>query len=470
MIVDPMARLRAANPEPSTTTPSIDAVWAKLEGHADRDRTSSGRSLARKPRIDRRRVAGVLTMVGSSAVVIVVAAVLFTTSGSRTHEAAPGAQHLIARLAVLRRPQTSPDRLPHGLHFLRQAGVIVPDLTRLVRTFGKERIYLVVATPDARSNPIWSPRLGDQAALVAVSGHNAAESIPVPALDLDDADEVALLSPTPALRPTHHPGVVLRSASARYVGLVPDGVTRVRWTFPDQEYRPGAIVEATVKNNVAVESPPASSTIGGVLNAVWLNTAGRKVSTSNDALLSAEAAQNAQTKRVALRLALQHSGSANPALLSAFAVFSVTSRTGRPTAGGYIVSHPRPQDLPIAALQRSPRTPSLDYNEVREVRTSAGEEMFLIPGARSMCLVAGNPRSPFPDDRVEGGGGETCDPASRVRITGIGISGYEFGRNTIYRIVPKTISHIQVRINGHRMRVRVPEGVYLNSEHRRPGD
>jgi hypothetical protein len=77
---------------------------------------------------------------------------------------APSAAGLIARLAVLRRPQTPADVLPANAPPLPSPpGRIIPGLTRLVAVLPNLRLYLVVATPTRGSLPLWAPALGDQA-------------------------------------------------------------------------------------------------------------------------------------------------------------------------------------------------------------------------------------------------------------------------------------------------------------------
>ncbi len=119
---------------------------------------------------------------------------------------------LIARLAVLQRPQTPADLLPAGLKLPKLGqGTIVPALTRLVATPSGASVYLAVFTPAVGSRPLWSPRLGDQVSLVSVTDQGAELTAPVPAVDLTDSNNVGIVGPR-----SNQPG------ADYYAGIVPD--------------------------------------------------------------------------------------------------------------------------------------------------------------------------------------------------------------------------------------------------------
>src|SRR6202034_1427611 len=109
------------------------------------------------------RAGSLLIALSSVAVVaIVVAAIGLLSPGPRTSAAgSPGAQGLIAKLAVLRRPQVAADRLPADIHVVPDSGTIIPRFTRLVYSSAGTRMYIVVVTP-ASHDALWSPRDGDQ--------------------------------------------------------------------------------------------------------------------------------------------------------------------------------------------------------------------------------------------------------------------------------------------------------------------
>lgn len=120
---------------------------------------------------------------------------------------------------MLRRPQVASDLLPAGLRIPDRQGKIIGRLTRLVGVEPDARLFMVVNTPAGGNPPLWSPTLGDQVAIVAVTSHGAIESQAVPAVDLTDADQLG------------YAGAAARTGPVYRVAIVPDGVARVRWTF-----------------------------------------------------------------------------------------------------------------------------------------------------------------------------------------------------------------------------------------------
>ncbi len=470
MTVDPLERLRAANPEPWCPPPPIDEVWRRIE--ADPRLAQDG--VVARPGglaalgVRLRSLGGVMLALSSVAVVVAVVAIALLAHGRSTSAGdSGGAQQLIARLAVLRRPQTAADVLPSRLHIaspLSPPGTIVPRLTRLVRTLPDARLYLAVTTwsPDS----IWSPRLGDQVSIVEISGSHATQTMPVPAADLTNANEVFPVAPTRQRFPTQ-PG-------AYFVGIVPDGVARVSWTFPNKQFRPGAVLDLSVAGNVAV-TRARPDTFLSVLRAAWYTPDGQRVATSNQALLAAEAAHDAPLKAQAIRNILQHPYHADPSLLAAFAVFDITSPTGVKTAAGDIISRPPLSSLPLAILQgyvpppcgpriEIPRTLCLlhlDFTEVRQVITPSGVRLYVIPGAQGLCVhtIAS---SPFPDRFGGGFGG--CDPdLADAEAHGTGFGGASLGVTITGEIVPKTIHRITIHTSRGTRTIPVPDGVYAST-------
>lgn len=463
MISDPLERLRAANPEPWCPPPPIDEVWRRIEAHdrfaGDRVVVQPGWLAAMRGRL--RLTAGVLAVLSSVIVVVAVGAIALLTHGPRT-SGASGAQQLIAKLAVLQRPQTAADMLPGRVGFrspLSPPGKIIPELTRLVRTLPDARLYLVVTTwsPDST----WSARLGDQVSIVTVRGLHGAGTVPIPAADLTNANQVSLISPTDQQSP-NTPGLY-------HVGIVPDGVARVRWTFANNQFQPGPVVNAPASNNVAVAQAPRD-TFPVPLRAAWYAADGHRIPTSNRALLAAQAARDAAQKAQAIRYDLQHSYHADPSLLAAYAVFAITSPTGVKTAAGDIISRPHLSSLPLAILQGEDRPEQLfqlDFTQLRQVITPSGKRVYLIPGRRGLCLSAGANTSPFLDGILAGGGGSSCAPLARADSQALRfISGY-LGVDTMYEIVPKTIHSITIRTSsGLRTTIPLPDGIYVSPSRR----
>jgi hypothetical protein len=447
-MIDPLERLRAANPEPHCPPPPIEELWRRIEEGGWRA-TDNGRhgSAKRRAALTRLPSAGSV-MVAISTVtalaIAILAIALLSHSRSRVQPGTAPAQQLTAKLAVLRRPQTAADMLPGRLHIRNPQGTIIPRLTRLVRTLPDARLFLVVTTPNAHSNPIWSSRLGDQVAVVEISGSHATQTVPIPAADLTNANEVA--------------DITLGGLGARtlrddyYVGIVPDGVARVRWTFANSRFQPGTTLDASVASNVAVararpDTPPP------VLRAAWYAPDGQRVATSNRALLAAQAAHDAGQKAQAIRYDLQHAHHADLSLLGAFAVFAITSRTGVKTTAGDIISRPPFSSLPLDIVQGGiwiHVSVQLDPTQVRQVITPSGARLYVIPGRRGLCLLAS-------------GGGGSCDLLPGVETHGLMMTLGSLGVNTTYKLVPKTIHRITIHTShGTRTTIPVPDGIYVS--------
>jgi hypothetical protein len=440
------------------------AVRREIEREANRPAVAGGRA----PRRGRRPTFGALATALSVLIAIAIAATAITLlSHARgpTRSGGSTTGQLIAKLAVLRRPQTRADLLPGRLHIrspLSPPGRVIPRLTRLVRTLPDARLYLVVTTwsPDST----WSPRLGDQVSIVTVRGRHAAGTVPIPAADLTNANEVSLISPTDQQSPTT-PGLY-------HVGIVADGVARVRWTFANRQFQPGAVVNTPASNNVAVSQGPLD-TFPVPLRAAWYAADSHRIPTSNNALLASQAARDATQEAQLIRTVLEHPYDADPSLLTAFAVFAITSSTGVKTAAGDIISRPPLSAIPLDVLQGYARPDGklqlqLDFNEVRQVITPSGVHMYVIPGTRGLCLVSGDSSSPFPDGILAGGGAGGCNTLPDVESHGISFSSGSLGIARTYEIVPKTIHSIMIRnIHGTRTTIPVPDGIYVSSAERR---
>jgi hypothetical protein len=195
---------------------------------------------------------------------------------------------LTARLAVLRRPQTPPDVLRPGLQLPEEGQrTLVPALTRLVATPAGASLYLAVFTPTRGSLPLWSPNLGDQVSLVSVTAHGAELTEPVPAVDLSNGNNVAIVAT----------GSRRQLGLDYHVGIVPDGVARVAWTFANVEGKHRYVVNAQAANNVVVV--PFHSSTPYLLSAAWYAADGAVIPTSDSALRHAiSARQSIMRKRL----------------------------------------------------------------------------------------------------------------------------------------------------------------------------
>lgn len=401
-------------------------------------------------RHDRRPTFGALVTAVSMVITIAIAATAITLlahAPGRTRSGAPAPGQLIAKLAVLSSPQTKADMLRGRLHIRNPQGTIIPRLTRLVRTLPDARLFLVVTTPNTRSNPIWSPRLGDQVAIVEVSGSHATETMPIPAADLTNANEVDYISLDGQQSP-NAPG-------AYYVGIAPDGVARARWTFANNQFQPGAILDASVADNVAVARARAD-TPPPVLRGAWYAPDGRRVATSDRALLAARTHHDAGQKSQAIRFDLRHAHRADSSLLRAFAVFAIASRTGVKTAAGDVISHLPLSSLPLDVVQSGIwiHVPvQLDPTQARQIITPSGARLYVIPGRRGLCLL-------------DGSGGGSCDLLPGVQTRGLTMTVGSLGASTTDTIVPKTIHTITVRTARGTRTIPVPDGIYVSPSQR----
>ncbi len=400
-----------------------------------------------------RRCVGIVLAVAVTAVVLSVVRV--GASGSRAAAAqvsAPSADGLVARLAVLRRPQTPADMLPPGTRLPRPGGTILPGLTRLVTTLpGDLSVYLVVATPTGGSLPLWRPRLGDQVTVVAVGPHAAAFDGPYPAVDLDDPFNLGSVGSRTPRSPL---------TSAYNIAILPDGVSRVRWRFADLSGGRDEVQTAPLANNVAVA--PWKRNAVFLDGATWYAPDGAVVPTSDTALVRALAAREAVLKARAVRFAEHHSHRAAPSLLAAFAVFAVTSRRPVHEPGGITVARPRPTDVPLTILNlTSHGLGQLDDRQMRSIVTRSGDQMWLIPGARGLCLaVLDKPLSSSPLNG-QGGGAACGTNLTQVEAQGIGLGAGTRRGSFTYGVLPRSKPTITVTIRGHRRVLRPPLGVYV---------
>jgi hypothetical protein len=454
-MVDPIARLAAANPELECPPPPIDEVWRRIDAEAT---TSNNASRGGRHAAFRHLPRPSAVMVALSSLVAVgVAAIAITQLSPRrdsSHTASPGASALIAKLAVLRRPQTAADRMPAHVHIVPRSGTIIPRFTRLVFASPRLRMYIVVVTP-AVHNQMWASDTGDQVAIVAVLGHKAAESVPIPAVDLSNADEVDYLSP----RGYAHGGPI----DLYTVSVVPDGVAHVNWYFVSGALKPVRTVDVAARDNAAIFLGKTDL----LWRAAWYAASGRVIPTSDAALVKAQEQMQAAMAAPIIRY-LQAHPQPTPSITADYAVFSITSPTGVRTAGGNIISAPPIAKLPwaILASARNGR-PFLggqpDYGDVRHVTTPDGGNLYVIPGPSEIC-VSSVEKSPFPDGFLGGGGGGSCTGSvTRAETQGIAFTTGLLETSRTYWVVPKSVHSITVRAgDGTRRTIRPPYGVYVS--------
>jgi hypothetical protein len=444
------------------------AVEAEIEG----ERLGSGRpSRRRRAHIRVNRGALVSTVCVLVAVAVVAGALVFISGGSGGSDqtaATPGANMLIARLAVLRRPQTPADRLPAHLHLIGSFGTIVPGLSRRIGVREGLQLYLVVRAPAPAARRtyrypslVWPASLGDQVSLIAVGPSGATENAGFPAVNLDNATQLSVLGR--AAIPGHGGGPV------RVAQIVPDGVARVRWRYPARPHDFIPIRTTTVTDNVALA--PARRVAPRA--ATWLTANGTVVPTSAAAARRVVAeAQHRDAHAVIAALKLTHAVAA-PALLHGFALFNGGARSSL-THDGVSVTRPRLADVPASVLDtvlRDVATTKLDPSQIRQVKARSGRRFWVIPGATGLCAVFPGPATtveitPQLAGDVGGARGYTsiCSNsvaralARGVRETGGGSSGVRYAAGVLPRAHPATT--VPAR-GGHRQTIRPPLGVYF---------
>jgi hypothetical protein len=417
-------------------------------------------------------------LVPGIAVAVAIAVFVIALAGLRSsapdRAAESPTQGLIARLAVLRRPQTAADRLPSPLHLRSTSGngPIIPSLTRLAATPPGARIYLVVTRPAVRPTggaalQTWNRQLGDQVATVTVTRAGASETAGQPAVDLSDGLE---LQATGDIGPRRHNG-----GTVYQVGVVPDGVARATWTyrilrlvnrFATPTKRTIA-VHPQITGNVAYSPEPSQPR--QLVAVHWYAPDGSHVPTSAHALVQATQHRQAVLRAQALK-AVEHSTyRADPRLLSAFAVFSITSPVGVRLANGVTISDPPLSSLPYSILnwlEPNDAVTKPDPHATREITMPSGIRFFVIAGQRGLCVgdvdpgpaTLGNPALAG----LASGGGEGCAPSIASALTrGTGVTSTNANGSTIIMITPKAHPSLTIRTGAHSHRtVRPPFGVY----------
>lgn len=448
--------------------PRLDRLRAGIQASVQREIERELRGSARRPlpavwRVRRPAAGSVIAVLSTCVTLGVALAAILLLAHTRAHIPEAGGSRaddaLIGKLAVLRRPQTTADRLPASVRRAaaqRGGGAVIPSLSRLVAITPHARLFLVVRRPAGGTAPFWSPSLGDQISIVSVVGVDTAETPPVPAADLDNATEVM---PSAGDR-----GFATTSPGSLFVAILPDGVARARWTFADQHFHPRRGIDIKPVNNVAYV--PFTYRTSVLLRTTWYRSDGSVIPTSDRALQQANAARDAILSARIVRYDERHSDPADQNLLSDFSVFAITSPTGVRTAGGNVISHPPLSALPYPILvgAASPnQPPQLDPREIRQVTTPAGVRLWVLPGRHGLCLATLDPphlpNAPFPT------GSSSCSPSVALATSaGVALTIRHLGGpTTTYRIVPKTAPTITIRDRqGRRKTIRPADGIYVS--------
>ena len=333
------------------------------------------------------RARGLLAGLVSIAVVALVA-VTFISLGHRHASStgspglASGSRQLVARIAALRRPQGPADHLPAVVSAQLQAApkgilpfsfVIVPSLTRFATTItagdgplASVDIYLVVGR--AAGYP------ADVATTVAVAGpadHRYLLGIPEV---VDEQTAIATGGLTTSAVGSAGSPEGTRGVNA---GVVPDGVTRVRWVFPQAQGR-SVTVYPKVQGNVAV----AKATGVGVSSATWYGAGGDVIASDNQS-----ASRLARLKQLTLLQVPQPAHWTIAASLRRhFAAFSLPAAQRHPASGTLL-----PAWIARAArLDQQFRLDPIDAVQAPQL----GDRFWVLPGADSVCLEHLNTNQP----------------------------------------------------------------------------
>jgi hypothetical protein len=144
-------------------------------------------------------------------------------------------------------------------------------------------------------------------------------------------------------------------------------------------------------------------------------------------------------------------------LLSAFTAFD---RGHLPrTLRGATLSRPPLSALPDSVLQTADprRRNHIDVDEIRQVRLRSGVEVWILPGTRSLCLVAGLPNR----SRRRRGGNEGCGPiAQAISHSSIGGTTTRAAGWFSYGIIPRGHHLATVQVGPVSRRVHPAFGVY----------
>lgn len=463
--------IRAVQPVPAADpieAAALDAARRRLSDAVSAPASTPVRQSRRRRAFRIPAGTGVMVITCSVALLVAAGALIALGGHGRSgHQATlrgpaqgPGANALIAKLAVLRRPQTTADQLPAKLHVttLGQTGppTIIPSLSRLVATPSGAKIYLVVTEPVRGGGALWSPLLGDQLNIIAITASGVStEGAGYPAADIADPMNVYLAG---LKAPTRGPiNRAQRIADAYDVAVVPDGVARVGWTFATRSGGTGPVVTVPVTNNVAITKLTATRTVP--LHTVWYAADGRVVPTTAAARTRALATQTAARRRAALAAARRSHVTATPAILHAFAVFGFDSRSGTHTTNGYDISHPTLAQLPLTLLPGGlGRGQQLDLQDARRVVAPSGQTLYVIPGANTICLfVVDTAHLPYGGSSSGASGGCAGSLALALKDgAGETASGGGTQGSMVYAVVPRTTHDYKLQTGVHTFRIIHP--------------
>jgi len=327
---------------------------------------------------------------------------------------------LEAKLAILRRPQTPGDRTYS--RYIRAPGSLIAKLARLATTVdtagGRTRVYLLVRQ---RSR---------FASLVAVDpdGQVEGETGPVTAATLKPN---AVGASGLIVR-----GIGIERNRGLSIGLVPDGVTRVKWIFTGSDFGvldPHPVtVYPELHGNVAVASIRPDE--GPLASAVWYGVGGRVIASAGASTFS-----TSQLSRIA-EVNASRNRPIDPELIDHYRLFRSVP----------------PVDLaadPLAGTLGS--SSDLNYWQTRYLPSFTGLDgrgLWVTPGAHGVCI----------GDWNAGG----CGTLTKAGL--IGGSTSNGNETTFEGLVPDGNPTVTlVLANGTRQTFPVTDNVYEATVHRR---
>lgn len=331
--------------------------------------------------------------------------------------AGSGLAALEAKLAVLRRPQTSGERA-YAKRFPAH-GVVIARLVRLATTVGQLRVYVLVARMPNRAAPFVVARAVDREG----QWQGGTGRVSAPTLTPGAVGAGAVIR---GLGPDPNQGMS--------VGVVPDGVVRVEWVFTGAAFgvlkpRPVTVYPA-VKNNVAVARVIPDQ--GPLARAVWYGARGQVIASTGGGPDAKAQLRQIQLVNASRNRAIAPELIAHYRLFRSVAPVDLTRSPALPTAGG------GPGDL--------------NYWQTRYIGSLTGLDgpgLWITPGTRDVCISDWN-------------AGSCTAPLSRREDAGIpgGITGGG-GETTFVGLVPDGNSSVTVVMaNGDRKTFPVIENAY----------
>jgi hypothetical protein len=132
-----------------------------------------------------------------------------------------------------------------------------------------------------------------------------------------------------------------------------------------------------------------------------------------------------------------------------------------------MISRPRLSAVPLVILEfmssdNGPPHDDLDLAQIRQVTFRAGFRVWIIPGARGLC-IASLEQSSLPNAYGTGAAASCSSSLATAETRGAGFSsGFPGGGTAICGVIPRTMATVTIWLGHHRHRtIRPVDGVYL---------